>query len=189
MAHTVYMNCLARECAIGDYVSQPNNSIKVSEEVRLCMVTVIVEVHHIKEYKEETLYMATSLADRYLALLTILEQPSPCLIRLAFVCVLIAAKFEEPIQPSFNRMVRLIKTQYNFDTSREELVQLEHMIITLLDWDLHIVTPIFFLERFQRIFGVDRERTDLNDARVCQFARKMMRCMLLCSAYLRYKPS
>ena len=71
VAHAVYMNCLSKECAIGDYVSLPNNSIKVSEEVRLCMVTVIVEVHHIKEYKEETLYMATSLADRYLALLTI----------------------------------------------------------------------------------------------------------------------
>ena len=37
------------------------------------MVTVIVEVHRLKSYKEETLYTATSLADRYLALLTILE--------------------------------------------------------------------------------------------------------------------
>ena len=72
MTHTVYMNCLARECAIGDYVSQPNNSIKVSEEVRLCMVTVIVEIARLKNYKEETLYMATSLADRYLAMLTLL---------------------------------------------------------------------------------------------------------------------
>ena len=59
------------------------------------MVTVIVEVHRLKNYKEETLYIAASLADRYLALLTILEQPSPCLIRLAFVCTLIAAKLEE----------------------------------------------------------------------------------------------
>ena len=148
IAQTVYINALKKECAIGDYVSLPNNSIKMSEEVRLCMVTVIVEVHRIKEYKEETLYMATSLADRYLALLTILEQPSPCLIRLAFVCVLIAAKFEEPMQPSFNRMVRLIKNEYNFETSKEELVQLEQSVITLLDWDLHIETPIFFLERF-----------------------------------------
>ena len=122
VSQAVYLNMLEKECAIGDYVSLPNNSIKVSEDVRLCMVTVIVEVHRVKGYKEETLYMATSLADRYLALLTILEQPSPCLIRLAFVCVLIAAKFEEPVQPSFNRMVRLIKSEYNFDTTKEELV-------------------------------------------------------------------
>ena len=55
IAQTVYINALKKECAIGDYVSLPNNSIKMSEEVRLCMVTVIVEVHRIKEYKEETL--------------------------------------------------------------------------------------------------------------------------------------
>ena len=166
IAQTVYLNALQKECAIGDYVSLPSNSIKMSEGVRLCMVTVIVEVHRIKEYtgrvpgggpeyKEETLYMATSLVDRYLALLTILEQPSPCLIRIAFVCVLLAAKHEEPIQPSFNRMVHLIKTEYNFETSKEELVQLERSVITLLDWGLHIETPIFFLERYQRLFGVD----------------------------------
>ena len=64
---------MAKECAIGDYVSFPNNSVKVTEEVRLYMVTVLVEVHRLKSYKEETLYLACSLADRYLALLTILE--------------------------------------------------------------------------------------------------------------------
>ena len=61
------------------------------------MVTVIVEVHRLKNYKEETLYLACSLADRYLAILTILELPSPCLIKLAFVCILMAAKLEEPV--------------------------------------------------------------------------------------------
>ena len=73
VAQAAYICAIQKECAIGDYVSLPNNSIKVSEEVRLCMVTVIVEVHRLKGYKEETLYMATSLAVRYLALLTILE--------------------------------------------------------------------------------------------------------------------
>lgn len=45
-------------------------------------------------------------------------------------------------------MVRLIKSEYDFDTTKEELIYLERMVITLLDWDLHILTPIFFLERF-----------------------------------------
>ena len=85
----------------------------------------MVEVHRIKNYKEETLYLATSLADRYLALLTILQQPSPCLIRLAFVSILMAAKLEEPIQPSFNRMVRLVASEWNFETTKEEIIELE----------------------------------------------------------------
>ena len=75
----------------------PDNSIKVTEEVRLCMITVIVEIARLKNYKEETLYIATNLADRYLATLTLLQQDSPCLIKLAFVCVLLAAKLEEPL--------------------------------------------------------------------------------------------
>ena len=97
IAHQVYLNTSEKESAIGDYVGIPNNSIKVTEEVRLYMITVIVEVHRLKSYKEETLYLACGIADRYLALLTILGQPSPCLIRLAFVCTLMAAKLDEPI--------------------------------------------------------------------------------------------
>ena len=45
-------------------------------------------------------------------------------------------------------MVRLIKSQYNFDITKEELVQLESQIVRLLDWDLCFVTPCFFLERY-----------------------------------------
>ena len=97
VAQAAYLNAIAKERAVGDYVAIPDNSIKVTDEVRLCMVTVIVEIARLKSYKEETLYIATSLADRYLAMLTLLRQESPCLIKLAFVCVLIAAKFEEPL--------------------------------------------------------------------------------------------
>ena len=31
---------------------------------------------------------------------------------------------------------------------------METQVIMLLDWDLLIVGPIFFLERYERIFGV-----------------------------------
>lgn len=72
VAQAAYLNAISSERAIGDYVAIPGNSIKVTEEVRLCMVTVIVEITRLKSYKEETLYMATSLADRYLAMLTLL---------------------------------------------------------------------------------------------------------------------
>ena len=49
----------------------PNNSIRINEEVRCHMITVISEIHRIKSYREETLHLAVSLADRFLALLTI----------------------------------------------------------------------------------------------------------------------
>ena len=189
IAHDVYKNALRKECAIGDYINVLENSVRVTEEVRLYMITVIIEVHRIKNYKEETLYLATSLADRYLALLTILQKPSPCLIRLAFVCILMAAKLEEPIQPSFNRMVRLVKSEWNFETTKEEIIEMESQVINLLDFDLQAVGPIFFLERYQRIMGVESEKSDQDSARVGCLARKIIRCLLLSSNYLRFKPS
>ena len=58
---------------MGDYAAVENNSVQVTEEVRLYMVTVIIELHRLKAYKEETLYLACSIAERYLAMLTLLE--------------------------------------------------------------------------------------------------------------------
>ena len=99
---------LQREQIIGDYISIPQNSVNMTEDIRVYMMTVIFEVHRIKNYKEETLYLAINLADRFLNSLATNQQPSPCLIRLSYVCILMAAKLEESVQPSFNRMVRLV---------------------------------------------------------------------------------
>lgn len=174
---------------MGDYAAVENNSVQVTEEVRLYMITVIIELHRLKAYKEETLYLACSIAERYLAMLTLLEQPSPCLIRLAFVATLMAAKLEEPIQPSFKRMVRLVHKEWNFVTTKEELVDLETSIIRLLDFDLLVPSPLFFMDRYQRIFGLEQERSDPNALRVANVARKMIRCMLLSQSFLRFRPS
>lgn len=61
---------------------------------------------------------------------------------------MIAAKLEEPIQPSFNRMVRLAEIEWNFEITKKELAELEAQVIRTLDWDLHTITPVFFLERY-----------------------------------------
>ena len=58
---------MERDQAVGYYLVPPDNSTKVTTEVRLYMVTVIIEVHRIKGFREETLYLAVSLADRFLA--------------------------------------------------------------------------------------------------------------------------
>ena len=86
-------------------------------------------------------------------------------------------------------MIRLVSKEWNFATTKEELVDLETQVIKLLDWDLLVPTPLFFLERYQRIMGVDQESTDPDALRVGNLARKVMRCMLLSSSILQFKPS
>ena len=59
-----------------------------------------------------------------------------------------SAKLEEPVQPSYNRMVRLIATEWNVTMTKKELIDMESEMIRLLDFDLHFTGPIPFLERF-----------------------------------------
>ncbi len=119
------------------------------------MITLIEDLNRLKNYKEETLYLAASLSDRLLVNLAVKNQPAPCLIKLAVISTLMAAKLEEPIQPSYNRMIRLAKSDWNVTITKDELVELEGRIIRMLDFDLHFTGPIPFLERFQRVFNLD----------------------------------
>ena len=48
IAQEIYMNALRDECAIGDYINIYNNSVVMTDEIRLYMITVMIEVHKIK---------------------------------------------------------------------------------------------------------------------------------------------
>ena len=124
------------------------------------MITLLEDLNISKAYKDETLYLAASLCDRYLVNLAIKNAPSPCLIKLAVVCTLLAAKLEQPIQPSYSRMIKLVADDWNFHLEKKELIDLELSVIHLLDFDLSYIGPIQFLERFQRIYNLDQVRKD-----------------------------
>ena len=52
------------------------------------------------------------------------------------------------------------KTKGLSHITKDDLVKCEQNILFALDWDLISVSPITLLERYQRIFGVDREEED-----------------------------
>ena len=51
-------------------------------------------------------------------------------------------------------MVRLVQTEWSYETTKQELCDQESHIIKILDWELLSVTPLFFLERYVRLFGI-----------------------------------
>ena len=106
------------EYAIGDYIEFHDGELHVSEQARRHMVTLLEDLNRNKQYKEETLYLAASLCDRYLVNLAVKGMTAPCLIKLAIICTLMAAKLEQPIQPSYNRMVRLVASEWNVTVSK-----------------------------------------------------------------------
>ena len=184
-----YMTMLQEEYAIGDYINLKNSTVKVTEEARHHMVTLLEELNRLKSYKEETFYLACSLADRYLVNVAVKRQRAPCLIRLAIVCTLMSAKLEQPISPSFSRMIRLVEDEWNISVSKQDLTQLEEHVIKSLDYELHYNCPIIFIERYQRIFGIDLERYDEDAEKIGDLARRFIRCLVGHSAFLRFKVS
>ena len=89
------------------------------------MVRLIEELVVIREYKMETIFIAVSLADRYLVSIAVKKEKVPCLITLAVVCVLIAAKLEQPISPSFERMILVLYDQHSIKLKKKHLLALE----------------------------------------------------------------
>ena len=82
------------EVALGDYFNLKENPQKLKENTRRHMITLIESLIAEKNYKEDTLYLAVSLADRYLVNLCLNQKPSPCMILLAISATLLAAKLE-----------------------------------------------------------------------------------------------
>lgn len=153
------------------------------------MVTLLEALITEKEYKEETLYLAVSLCDRYLVNLAIGKRMAPCLIMLAIIGTLMAAKLEQPIQPNFNRMIRLVKQKWDVDYYRDDLIDLETSIIRTLDFDLHYTSPLTFLERYQRLYELDRIIEDRTSGVIDEIARLLIRTLLRSRNYLSLKPS
>lgn len=72
------------------------------------MTQLIEELHMAREYKEQTLYIAVGIADRYLAYLAKKGFVAPLLSHLTVITLLMAAKISEPFMPTFDKMVNMI---------------------------------------------------------------------------------
>ena len=72
MQWIAYISTLRQESSIGNYFTvsdQPNKIVTIAQ--RQCMMRFITKVHDIMKYREESLYIAANIADRYLAHLVI----------------------------------------------------------------------------------------------------------------------
>jgi hypothetical protein len=82
----------------------------------------------------------------------------PEVMLLATMSLLLAAKLEQPMSPSFLRMISLLPEETRTNVTKERLVALEERIIKELNFRMHFAGPIPFLQRFQRYFNIDQER-------------------------------
>lgn len=129
------------------------------------MVQLIEQIHQMKGYREETLFLAVNIADRYLAMLSVLHNLTPSLIELAVISILLAAKINEHESPSYYNMIKIINGQQKKKLIfRSNLLAIEAKVLRSLTFEMHSITILFFIERFQRIFHLTPLSARLIDA-------------------------
>jgi hypothetical protein len=62
--------------------------------------------------------------------------------RLATVSMLVAAKLEQPISPSFSRMISLLSDDEKKNVTKKQLIELEADILVVMGFDYNFPGPI-----------------------------------------------
>lgn len=121
------------------------------------MIKLMERLCDIKAYKEDTLYLSISLADRYLLYLSHTNKPAPVLVSLGAITVFIAAKLNETPCPSLDLIIDIIRFKQKKPDWKQKLIDLEEKIIKALQFNLMLPTQMSFLDRYLRIFGMDKQ--------------------------------
>ena len=103
--------------------------------------------------------------------------------------MLLAAKLEQPMSPSFLRMINLLPEGVRETVTKEKLVALEERIIKELGFLMHHAGPIPYLQRFARYFNIDIEKGCPGAKQVGFAARQFCRFMMRKPEFLNYKAS
>ena len=112
------------------------------------MVIMMESLSSRQDYKLETLFLAVSIADRYLIYLANRSTEAPCLVLLGFTSMMLAAKLEQSIVPCFEMMYHFLVESHGIGVSYEKFLKLELEVLKALQFELNYISPIPFLERF-----------------------------------------
>ena len=143
------------EVRIGDYTKRGD----LSNEKRNSIISLVEKLAELKNYKMDTLFLAVSILDRYLAKVDQNER-AKCLGSIAVSCLLIAAKLEEPISPNYNNMCRLLEKFQIVKIYKTQIIETETKVLLALDFSIRDVVSIDFLERYLRLYGMDYGSVD-----------------------------
>jgi hypothetical protein len=68
--------------------------------------------------------------------------PKSQMVSLATICVLMSAKLEQPISPSFTRMINLLTDEEKKYVSKQSLIDLEAQILIKMGFEFNFPGPI-----------------------------------------------
>ena len=146
----------------------------INAKMRAILVDWLVEVHLKFKLMPETLYLTVNLIDRFLERKVVARQ------RLQLVgvtCMLLASKYEEIYFPEVRDFVYITDRAY----TRQQILQMESLVLNTLSFELTVPTAIVFTKRFLK--AASASNTTKNLARY--FAERTMQEYSM----LKYLPS
>jgi len=146
----------------------------INSRMRAILVDWLVEVHSKYRLHDETLWLCVQIVDRYLQSTQVMRN------RLQLVGVaamLIAAKFEEIHPPEVRDFAYITDNTY----SKQEILDMEALILNVLQFDLAYPTAVHFLTKFQRANRGNEVQKHL--------AQYLAELSLLDLKVLKYRPS
>eukprot|EP01087_Luapelamoeba_hula_P020327 TRINITY_DN6923_c0_g1_i1.p1 TRINITY_DN6923_c0_g1~~TRINITY_DN6923_c0_g1_i1.p1 ORF type:complete len:596 (+),score=91.88 TRINITY_DN6923_c0_g1_i1:366-2153(+) len=143
----LFFNEKKKHAQIIDYLSTTQAAI--SPSMRGILVDWLVEVAEEYDLTSETLYLSVNFLDRFLSLAQPIDRRAFQLVGVS--CMLIAAKYEEICPPALEEFIYIAANTYQ----REEILQMEILILTTLGFDLTAATCKVFLRRFLKAAEAD----------------------------------
>ncbi|KAI9127804.1 hypothetical protein K1719_000797 [Acacia pycnantha] len=134
-------------CVSPDYMA---GQFDVNEKMRAILIDWLIEVHYKFELMEETLYLALNLIDRFLERQAVIRKK---LQLVGVTAMLIACKYEEVSVPTVEDFILITDKAYK----REEVLNMEKLMMNTLQFNLCVPTPYVFMRRFLKAAQSDKK--------------------------------
>jgi cyclin B len=142
-----------------EIIDQPRPDYMDSQEdtnprMRAVLIDWLVEVHLKYKLRPETLFLAISILDRFLARKRVARKK---LQLVGVVSTLIAAKYEEIYPPKISDLVYICDKAY----TKAEILEMEIVVLNVLEFQLRVPTAMQFLDRYAKVNGCTDQHRQL----------------------------
>ncbi|KAJ8437456.1 hypothetical protein Cgig2_031977 [Carnegiea gigantea] len=145
--YAYYKKAESAGCVPPNYMDKQSD---INDRMRAILVDWLIEVHYKFELMEETLYLTVNLIDRFLAIQPVVRKK---LQLVGITAMLLASKYEEVSVPVVEDLVLISDRAY----SRQEVLQMERLMVNALRFNLSFPTPYVFMRRFLKAAEADKK--------------------------------
>lgn len=124
------------------------SQLNINKKMRGILIDWLIEVHYKFELRPETLYLTVNLIDRFLAIQPVIRKN---LQLVGVTAMLLASKYEELSAPLVKDLILISDNAY----TRNEVLQMETLMINKLQYDLSVPVVYVFVKRFLKVAQSD----------------------------------